>query len=491
MTRPTSPRPAGCRGARLAFVLSLALVASACARPRVATRPLDLDAVLARVRTERAACTSGTLELREAVALMRRHNPEIREARAEAEATRRFAATPTPYPNPSLDVGPLLLGGGDVLSGATLGVEAALGWTVLLTDTPALTNDVNRVRADAALTEAAATEREQYLALRGDFAQVLLQADLRSAREDLATAARSSTEIAQRAVEAGEATALDVRLLGLEAAEIQAELLETEEDLALARGQLGARTGSTVCASRTAPSAADLAPLPDEIPDLETLQETVIRHHPRLAALRAEYAVVEKELRLEVAKAYPPLGMGLSYEYEDIHKFGLPLSIEVPIFDRNQPGIAEACARRQARREQFVAEVNRLFAAVEIARARLEVRRRQLDLRGSQLEPSEQTRQLAEDVLQQTGTLDMLRYLEVLRATRRATVSYLASRLDVYEAWSELEQACGAPLLRFAPSRSAARGRGGRARRPRARTRTPRPRPAPAGAADAMNQGDA
>ena len=94
--------------------------------------------------------------------------------------------------------------------------------------------------------------------------------------------------------------------------------------------------------------------------------------------------------------------------------------------------------------------MNQIFAEVEIARAQLEVRRRQLDLRASMLEPSEQTRQLAENVLQQTGTLDMLRYLEVLRATRRATVSYLAARLDVYEAWSDLEQACGAPLLRFA-----------------------------------------
>jgi len=449
MSHAPTARPPGRRRLSTAVLLLTASVAAACTRPQVATRPIDQAAVLARVRAERSACPAGTLGLDEAVALMRRNNPEIRKARADAEAARRFARTRTPYPNPSLGVGPLLLGGADVLRGATLGVEAALGWTVLLTDTPALTDDLNRVLADAALAEAAAVEREQYLGLRGEYAAVLLTEDIRRARDELATEARTSTEIATRAVEAGEATALDVHLLRLEAAEIKAEWLDAEEDVARSRAELGTRTGSTVSADRTLPAAADLAPLPDEVPDLETLQETVLAHHPRLAALRAEYAVAEKELRLEVARAYPPLGLELTYEYEDVHKLGLPLSIEVPIFDRNQPGIAAACARRDALRERYAAEVNALFADVELAHAGLLVRRRQLALRSSQIEPSEQTRALAESVLQQTGTLDMLRYLEVLRATRRAQVSFLESRLAVYEAWTALEQACGSPLLRF------------------------------------------
>ena len=450
MIRSSSSRP-GRRGALAATGLSLALLLASCAQPQVPSRPIDVERVLQQARVERAECPSGTLVLDEAVALMRRHNPEIRKARADAEAARRFAATPTPDPNPTIGLGPLLLGGGDILSSAELGVTAALGWTVLLTDTPVLTNDVNRVRAEAALTEAAATEREQYLGLRGEFAEVILQQDLRRARADLAQAARSSAEIAEQGVTAGEMTALDVHLIELEIAEIQAEFLETEEDLALAAGRLGVRTGTTVETGRTVPAARELPPLPDAVPSLETLQRTVIDHHPRLSALRADYLVVEKELRLEYAKAYPSLGVGVEYENEGAEGniLGLPLGIEIPLFDRNQPGIAEKCAQRDALRKRFQAEVNRIFAEVEIARSRLEVRRRQLALRASQLTPSEETRQLAETVLQQTGTLDMLRYLEVLRATRRATVSFLAARLHVYEGWSELEQACGGPLLRF------------------------------------------
>ena len=106
MTRHPSSRPRGRRGVRIATLASLSLVAAACAKPQVPTRPLDVSAVLAQVRTERSACPSGTLALDDAVALMRRNNPEIRKARADAEAAQRFAATPTPYPNPSIGIGP-------------------------------------------------------------------------------------------------------------------------------------------------------------------------------------------------------------------------------------------------------------------------------------------------------------------------------------------------------------------------------------------------
>ena len=81
----------------------------------------------------------------------------------------------------------------------------------------------------------------------------------------------------------------------------------------------------------------------------------------------------------------------------------------------------------------------------------------------------------------------MLRYLEVLRATRRATVSYLAARLGVYEAWSELEQACGAPLLQFAHEP----GSGARAAAAGPAAAAAPVAPVAPAVDDALNQGDA
>ena len=83
------------------------------------------------------------------------------------------------------------------------------------------------------------------------------------------------------------------------------------------------------------------------------------------------------------------------------------------------------------------------------------VRGERLTLRAAQIGPAEETQRLAENVLQQTGSLDMLRYLEVLRATRRARVDHLASRAALYAAWSDLERACGAPLLAWPTEKGA------------------------------------
>ena len=47
------------------------------------------------------------------------------------------------------------------------------------------------------------------------------------------------------------------------------------------------------------------------------------------------------------------------------------------------------------------------------------------------------------------GATDALRLLEVLRVSRAVSLDVVSARLALYEAWSALERACGAPLLRF------------------------------------------
>ena len=45
----------------------------------------------------------------------------------------------------------------------------------------------------------------------------------------------------------------------------------------------------------------------EEVPTFEQLRDLMLRDHPALARLRADYAVVEKQLRLEIANQYPDL----------------------------------------------------------------------------------------------------------------------------------------------------------------------------------------
>ncbi len=59
-------------------------------------------------------------------------------------------------------------------------------------------------------------------------------------------------------------------------------------------------------------------------------------------------------------------------------------------------------------------------------------------------------RAFAKQMRDEAGGLDMLRFLEVFRTTRRVRLQAVESRLKVYEAWSSLEAAVGSPLLVFA-----------------------------------------
>jgi CRISPR system Cascade subunit CasA len=410
-------------------------------------QPLDPDDILEQVRTTRQnAAAEDVVSLARAAELMRAHGPRVRDARAALGVATAVADTPTPLPNPSIEAGSLFVGGGDVLASGERTIDAALGWSVLLGGRRRLTDELNAIRAEAAGVEAATVEREEYLALRREIVALALAVRVTGARRDLEKAVRASQDLLRRLVEAGQATALDVRELELEVYGAAAAFLASVEAEEEARADLAARTGVPAGVFR----ATDAPPLPAEVPSVARLHDAMLRGDPELARLRAEYAVAEKELRLEVARQYPALDVGLGFERDEgANRFGLALGIELPVFDRNQPGIAAADARRTEVRRKFETQVARGLAAVEGARRRLLMRRERLALMRDKIGPA------ATDALElarrglRSGVTDALRFLTVLRIERGVRLDVLDAERAVYEAWSDLEEACGGPLLRF------------------------------------------
>jgi len=410
-------------------------------------QPLDPDEILQMIEAERrAAAQEDVVSLAQATELMREHSPRVRDARAAHVATRAFADVPTPLPNPSVAVFPTFLDAGSLLGSDRFGVDAALGWTVFLGGRRKLTDDVNAIRAEAAWIDVAAVVREEYLALRGEFITLASATFGKEARRDLQATVQTSLGFMRRLVEAAQATALDVREFELELYQAEADVIEAEEWVAESRSQLAIRTGVPADVFQATP----LPRLPAEVPALEQIHELMMRDHAELARLRAEYAVAEKELRLEVSKQYPGLDLGAIFEQEEgINKFGIGFAIEIPVFDRNQPGIAAAHARRDQVRARFGSQVRRGLAAIGAARRRLMVRRRRLDIMHEKVGPTaERTLELARRTLA-SGAADALRFLTVLREQKRIRIELLEAELEVFRAWGDLEAACGTPLLRF------------------------------------------
>lgn len=80
----------------------------------------------------------------------------------------------------------------------------------------------------------------------------------------------------------------------------------------------------------------------------------------------SEYAASEAALRLEVAKQYPDIHLNPGYEYDQgDNKWGVGLSLELPVLSQNQGPIAEAEARRTESAAKFNALQARVLAEIE------------------------------------------------------------------------------------------------------------------------------
>jgi len=409
--------------------------------------PLDPAALIAELETRRREIPDGEIvTLARAVALMRERDPAILEARAAWRTAQALADTPTPLPNPSLEVTPKWFEGAGIAGSARRGYETALGWALFLDGRRGLTDDVNTLAAEAARVAAIGVERTEYLALRHDLVALSCATQLVALNEEVAKTAEASARAVRRLVDAAQTTALDLSQARLEATDVAIELLDSREAEDEVRTRLAARTGVRLAAF----APGELPPLPTEIPSEEDLRKLTIRDHPALARIRAEYIVAEKELHLEIARQMPALDLTFAFEHEEeADTYALPLGLELPIFDRNQPGIAAARGRREEVRTAYAAEVSRALTAIEAARALVVSRQRRLELlRTRGLPAAKEALDLARRALD-AGAADALQVLSIVKSEREVKVKTLRAEQSLFEAWFTLEEACGAPLLAF------------------------------------------
>ena len=140
------------------------------------------------------------MKLAQAADLMREHSPRVLDARAAYAVAKAVADVKTPLPNPSISLFPTFSEFADILARDTNGVEAALGWAVLLGGQPRLTDDLNAIRADGALVELGAVEREEYLALRREVLRLAAATRIVEARRDLESGVTRSLDIMKKLV---------------------------------------------------------------------------------------------------------------------------------------------------------------------------------------------------------------------------------------------------------------------------------------------------
>jgi len=102
-------------------------------------------------------------------------------------------------------------------------------------------------------------------------------------------------------------------------------------------------------------AVADLGASPTP-PDLATVRAWTRKHHPLLAAARAQVRGLEARLATQKLARVPPLGItGFTAHELDRRVYGVGLSLELPLWNWNSGRIARASARLAAGRKQLEA----------------------------------------------------------------------------------------------------------------------------------------
>jgi len=308
-----------------------------------------------------------TLRLEAALALALEQNPELVIHRTEVAAVEGDLLTARTYPyNPEVEIegadrrGP---DGSVTDRGLSLAQELELAG--------------QRSKRRAAAGDALEAARDRYRRRRAELAARVerLFAVAVAARERLAVA-RTDTELTRRLVElesrrleAGAGTQLDLNLARAVAGRAERTLARTEAAARTARAELAEQIGLDPTAPPEPVGTFPAAATP--VASLEEVAAGALERRADLRALRREVEASRQRLGLERSLAKPNLrlrGFVAREEGDDIT--GISLGVAIPLFDRNQGGIAQAVADRDRASARVAAAEQAVRREVAAAQAR-------------------------------------------------------------------------------------------------------------------------
>jgi outer membrane protein, heavy metal efflux system len=403
------------------------------------------------LESESAVVAPPTFTFARAVELTREHSPALQQAAAEYETALALSKVKTPLQNPAFEAGPQYGFGPDVAHTNRLQPFGSIGFTIPTGKRLKRQDELNFANAELARVETMARYRELYMSLRQQYARLILSTQRQRLRKEIAESAARSTALSKKLIDAGQATGLDAGLVELEQARLMTAALDGDQAFTDVLGDLSELIGVHADHFQGLSDGA-LPQLPDSVPELKDLQRMMVFNHPDLARFRSRYEVAERSLRLEIAKQYPDFHIGPSFANDVGEKksvIGLTLGIEIPVFDRNQQGVASAKQRREEVRIKYEAAANRSLAALDRAYRSYEIAIEKARILKTVVLPKAESNVALARKSVEAGAMDSLRLLETERAQRAVRVEALETELTVRNAYIGLEQAVGYPLLAF------------------------------------------
>jgi len=108
---------------------------------------------------------------------------------------------------------------------------------------------------------------------------------------------------------------------------------------------------------------------PQDLTAPEVRRDAILNRADVRGAL-ADYAASQSALQLEIAKQYPDLHLGPGYELDQTdNKWSLGVSLDLPVMNHNQGGVAEAKAKRAEAAAHFLTVQTTAIAEIDSALA--------------------------------------------------------------------------------------------------------------------------
>ena len=335
-----------------------------------------------------------------------------------------------------------------VTGGATHGTVTAFGFTGSW-DISALVSHNAKVAAARANVQAisldvAWTEWQTAVAAKlALYRVVALEAELIRAKE-IASDQQQTVDTLQAAVDRHEKTVLDLAAAQASREDAHATVLTLEQERDRQRLELKKAVG--VLPETELPIEQGVAiPSVLQLPSEGELVADLENRRLDLMGLRQGYQSQEQTVRAAVLAQFPKVVLGFNPHSSDttnVHTAGFGITIDLPIFDRNQGNIAIETATRQKLFDEYVARVFEAHSDIATAVADIRSLNRQVAAAEAALPVLQHLVDIAKEALDQ-GAADVLGYFQAKTNLNQKSLQIIKLKQQLVDSRIDLELASG------------------------------------------------
>lgn len=376
------------------------------------------------------------------------YHPSLELARAQWASARAETGIAAERPNPTLSLTP---GFNTTREAGVSPWFPAIGF-----DFPIQAGAKRARRIDQAQATADAARRSIFAAVWQ------VRSELRQALADAATAGRraqllrAQADLQSRVValleqrrEAGAIAAGDVSVARTAALRAEAAAADAASRAGTARARVAAALGVPLAALDGVALPAPPIPAPLSAEALAEARRRALTTRADVLAALARYRAAQAALELEVAKQVPDFHLGPGYQWDQGgNKWSLGVTFELPLFHRNEAGIAAAVAHRAEAAAQFDVVQGQAVAAIDAATAAQAAAAAQLDhARKLQAEVERQQARIEQQLA--LGGADQLEVQSAALDVATAKIAVLEAETAAALAAGQLEDALQVPFERI------------------------------------------